>query len=47
MGGKNPMVVVDDADLDVAVGAALNGAFFLDRPALHRLIAPDRDRRDP
>ena len=28
MGGKNPMVVVDDADLDVAVGAALNGAFF-------------------
>ncbi|MEC8091120.1 MAG: aldehyde dehydrogenase family protein [Pseudomonadota bacterium] len=28
MGGKNPMVVVDDADLGVAVGAALNGAFF-------------------
>ena len=28
MGGKNPMVVVDDADLDVAVGACLNGAFF-------------------
>ena len=28
MGGKNPMVVVDDADLDIAVGAALNGAFF-------------------
>ena len=28
MGGKNPMVVVDDADLDVAVGASLNGAFF-------------------
>ena len=28
MGGKNPMVVVDDADLEVAVGASLNGAFF-------------------
>ena len=28
MGGKNPMVVVDDADLEVAVGACLNGAFF-------------------
>ena len=28
MGGKNPMVVVDDADLDVAVSACLNGAFF-------------------
>ena len=28
MGGKNPMVVLDDADLAVAVGAAINGAFF-------------------
>ncbi|MFD1626817.1 aldehyde dehydrogenase family protein [Azospirillum griseum] len=28
MGGKNPLVVLDDADLTVAVGAALNGAFF-------------------
>lgn len=28
MGGKNPMVVLDDADLDVAVEAAVNGAFF-------------------
>jgi len=28
MGGKNPMVVMADADLDVAVGACLNGAFF-------------------
>lgn len=28
MGGKNPLVILDDADLDVAVGAALNGAFF-------------------
>lgn len=28
MGGKNPMVVLNDTDLDVAVGACLNGAFF-------------------
>lgn len=28
MGGKNPMVVMDDADLDIAVPAVLNGAFY-------------------
>jgi len=28
MGGKNPMVVLADADIDVAVAACLNGAFF-------------------
>ena len=28
MGGKNPLVVLDDADLDVAVDCAVNGAFF-------------------
>ncbi len=28
MGGKNPLVVVDDADIDVAVGRGINGAFF-------------------
>lgn len=28
MGGKNPMVVMNDADLDIAVPAVLNGAFF-------------------
>ncbi|MGX1100918.1 aldehyde dehydrogenase family protein [Amorphus sp. MBR-141] len=28
MGGKNPMVVLDDADLDTAVDACVNGAFF-------------------
>ncbi|MFK7878760.1 aldehyde dehydrogenase family protein [Roseobacter sp.] len=28
MGGKNPLVVLDDADLDVAIEAALNGAFY-------------------
>ena len=28
MGGKNPLVVLDDADLDTAVRVALDGAFF-------------------
>lgn len=28
MGGKNPLVVLDDADLDLAVEAAANGAFY-------------------
>ena len=28
MGGKNPLVVLDDADLDIAVDCAIQGAFF-------------------
>ncbi len=28
MGGKNPLVVLDDADLDLAVNTAVNGAYF-------------------
>ena len=28
MGGKNPLVVLDDANLDIAVAAALDGAFY-------------------
>ena len=28
MGGKNPLLVLDDADLDVAVDCAVNSAFF-------------------
>jgi acyl-CoA reductase-like NAD-dependent aldehyde dehydrogenase len=28
MGGKNPFVVLDDADLDIAVDCAVQGAFF-------------------
>lgn len=28
MGGKNPMVVMNDADLGIAIPACLNGAFF-------------------
>ena len=29
MGGKNPLVILDDADLDNAVECAINGAFYL------------------
>ncbi|AHL74380.1 aldehyde dehydrogenase [Stutzerimonas stutzeri] len=28
MGGKNPLIVLDDADLDIAVDVALQGSFF-------------------
>ncbi|MGZ9072885.1 MAG: aldehyde dehydrogenase family protein, partial [Rhodoplanes sp.] len=28
MGGKNPLVVLDDADLGIAVNCSVNGAFF-------------------
>ena len=28
MGGKNPLVVLDDADLNVAVNAAIQGAYY-------------------
>lgn len=28
MGGKNPLVVLDDADMDIAVDCAINGAFY-------------------
>ena len=28
MGGKNPLVVLDDADLDIAVDCAVQGAYF-------------------
>jgi len=28
MGGKNPLVILDDANLDTAVNVALNGAYF-------------------
>ena len=48
MGGKNPLVVLDDADLDTAVSCAVNGGVLLDRAALHRLIPADRgDRGHP
>jgi aldehyde dehydrogenase (NAD+) len=28
MGGKNPLVIVDDADLDIAVNVAVQGSYF-------------------
>jgi aldehyde dehydrogenase (NAD+) len=28
MGGKNPLLVLDNADLDLPVGCAVNGAFY-------------------
>jgi alpha-ketoglutaric semialdehyde dehydrogenase len=28
LGGKSPLIVLDDADLDIAVNCAINGAFF-------------------
>lgn len=34
MGGKNPLVVLDDADLDRAVVIALDGSFFGDRKSV-------------
>jgi alpha-ketoglutaric semialdehyde dehydrogenase len=45
MGGKNPLVVLDDADVDVAVASALNGAFFSTGQrctASSRLIVTDK-----
>jgi alpha-ketoglutaric semialdehyde dehydrogenase len=45
MGSKNPLVVLDDADLDVAVNCAINGAFFQTGQrctASSRLIATER-----
>ena len=44
MGGKNPQVVLDDADLATAVELSVQSAFLLHRPALHRVEPPDRDR---
>ncbi|HEY1383143.1 MAG TPA: aldehyde dehydrogenase family protein, partial [Dongiaceae bacterium] len=45
MGGKNPLVILDDADLEVAVACAVNGAFFSTGQrctASSRLIITDR-----
>ena len=49
MGGKNPMVVLDDADLDTAVAACTNGAFFSTGQrctASSRLIVTERIHDD-
>ena len=45
MGGKNPQIVLDDADLDQAVELQRAERVLLDRPALHRVQPPDRHRR--
>lgn len=45
MGGKNPLVVLDDADLGIAVDCAVNGAFYSTGQrctASSRLIVTDR-----
>ena len=45
MGGKNPLVILDDADLEVAVACAVNGAFFSTGQrctASSRLIVTDK-----
>lgn len=47
MGGKNPLVVLDDADLGNAVESAINGAFFFHRSTLYRFQPFDCNRRHP
>ena len=39
MGGKNPLIVLDDADPARPLSNARSMARFLDRPALHRVFA--------
>ena len=36
LGGKNPLIVMEDADLDKAVDLAIKGGLSLSRPGLHR-----------
>ena len=47
LGGKNPMVVMDDADVDLAVEGALFGGFGTAGPALHVARHADRPRGRP
>ena len=42
MGGKNAMIVLDDADLELALEGVLWGAFGTTGPALHGDEPPDR-----
>jgi aldehyde dehydrogenase (NAD+) len=45
MGGKNPLVILDDADLETAVACAINGAFYSTGQrctASSRLVVCDR-----
>ena len=45
MGGKNPLVVLDDADLEGRGRVRRQRRVLLDRPALHGLVAPHRRPR--
>ena len=45
MGGKNPQVVLDDADLDDRGGDLRPERLLLDRPALHGVEPADRHQR--
>ena len=47
MGGKNPLVVLDDADVDVGGQLRGPGRLLLDRPAVHGLQPARRHRGDP
>ncbi len=44
MGGKNPLIVLDDSDLDVAVNCRSRWRLFPDGAAMHSVEPLDRDR---
>ena len=46
MGGKNPLIVLADADLKTCGRMRGQRRLFLDRPALHGLVAPHRRGAD-
>lgn len=46
MGGRNALVVLEDADIDVAVDCAVQGAFFFSGTAMYGLKPLDSDGRD-
>ena len=45
MGGKNPQVVLDDADLDTAVNVSIQSAFFSTGQRCTAASRADRHRR--
>jgi aldehyde dehydrogenase (NAD+) len=47
MGGKNAMIVMDDADLDLALDGVLWGRLRDDGTALHRHQSADTPPEDP
>ena len=47
MGGKNPLVVLDDAELETAVGLRAERRLLLHRSALHGILAADRHGGHP